>query len=261
MKRGLAIFKIRFLSSIQFRTAALAGVVTQFAWGFLSILMYKAFYDTNPNAFPMSFSALTDYIWLQQALLNLFALWIYDNELFTSVANGQLAYELARPLDLYNYWFIRSLANRVARTLLRFAPTLMVAFIIPQPYGLSLPVNLGPFMLSLFLATLLVVSITMLVHISAIFTLSATGIRMFVVVVGEFLTGGVIPLPFFPTEWQTVIERSPFGLMQNIPFRIYSGDITDWSYLGLQLLWFVVLFLLGHSFMKIALKQIVIQGG
>lgn len=34
MKKYLSFFRLRFVNGIQYRAAALAGIVTQFAWGF-----------------------------------------------------------------------------------------------------------------------------------------------------------------------------------------------------------------------------------
>ncbi|MFL3711211.1 hypothetical protein [Vagococcus salmoninarum] len=39
-----SLFKIKFISGLQYRAAAWAGILTQFTWGFLEILMFKAFY-------------------------------------------------------------------------------------------------------------------------------------------------------------------------------------------------------------------------
>ena len=47
-----SLFKIKFISGLQYRAAAWAGILTQFTWGFLEILMFKAFYEVNPTAFP-----------------------------------------------------------------------------------------------------------------------------------------------------------------------------------------------------------------
>ena len=52
--------------------AALAGLATQFAWGFMELLAFSAFYRADPTAFPMSFEQTVSYIWLQQAFLALF---------------------------------------------------------------------------------------------------------------------------------------------------------------------------------------------
>lgn len=261
MRAYLGIFRIHFISAIHYRLAAFAGILTQFVWGFMTILMFRAFYQSNPDSFPMGLDSVTDYIWLQQALLNLFALWIFDNSIFQSITDGQVVYELARPLDLYRHWFARNLAMRTARTLLRCFPTLIVAFFIPAPYGLSLSDQFPLFIVTLILSVLIVIAFMMLIYIAAFYLLSSSGIRVLVMTIGEFLTGAVIPLPFLPDQLQKVIELTPFGLMQNIPFRVYSGDITDWHIVFAQLFWFGALIAIGKVWMNRALSRVVIQGG
>lgn len=261
MRAYLSIFRVHFISTIQYRLAAFAGILTQFAWGSMLVLMFTAFYNSNPNAFPMGLNSVTDYIWLQQALLNLFALWIFDNSIFQSITDGQVAYELVRPLELYNNWFARNLAMRSARTLLRCFPTLIVALLIPEPYGLSVSNYFPLFSITLILSILLVIAFVMLIYIATFYLLSSSGIRVFVMTIGEFLTGSVIPLPFLPDGVQRVIELTPFGLMQNIPFRVYSGDITGWEVIIPQLIWLGILILIGQLFMNRALSRVVIQGG
>ena len=63
MKKYLSLFRMRFITGLQYRAAAIAGISTQFAWGFLNILLFKALYETNPSAFPLEFSELSAYIW------------------------------------------------------------------------------------------------------------------------------------------------------------------------------------------------------
>ena len=53
MKKYWSFFRMRFLGSLQYRAAAWAGIATQFAWGFMKLLMYRAFYEAGPAAFPM----------------------------------------------------------------------------------------------------------------------------------------------------------------------------------------------------------------
>ena len=139
MKAYLSFFRIRFLAGLQYRTAAWAGIATQFAWGGMNLLMYAAFYKTGADAFPMEFAALSDYIWLQQAFLALFMTWYFDGEILDAVVTGSVAYELCRPADLYAMWFVKGLAVRTSRALLRFAPILLVAVFLPAPYSLGLP--------------------------------------------------------------------------------------------------------------------------
>ena len=47
MKKYWSFFRMRFLGSLQYRAAAWAGIATQFAWGFMQLLMYRAFYEAG----------------------------------------------------------------------------------------------------------------------------------------------------------------------------------------------------------------------
>ena len=78
MNKYLSFFRMSFTTGLQYRAAAFAGIVTQFAWGFLEILVFQAFYKAEPEAFPMSMSATASYVWMQQAFLALFATWMMD---------------------------------------------------------------------------------------------------------------------------------------------------------------------------------------
>ena len=64
----LNYFKVRFIVNLQYRAAAIAGIVTQLFFGLVFIFMYLAFYESNPStSVPMIWSELVTYIWLQQA--------------------------------------------------------------------------------------------------------------------------------------------------------------------------------------------------
>lgn len=119
MKKYLSFFRIRFIAGLQYRAAAWAGMVTQVAWGSMTLLMFWAFYQGGKEQFPMTFSELSSYIWMQQAFLAMFMAWFFDNDLFESITTGSIAYELCRPCDLYTMWFIKNMAIRLSRTALR----------------------------------------------------------------------------------------------------------------------------------------------
>ena len=58
MKKYLSFFRLRFTMNLQYRAAAFGGVATQFAWGFMEIMVFRAFYRADPGAFPMSFCGI-----------------------------------------------------------------------------------------------------------------------------------------------------------------------------------------------------------
>ena len=198
-KKYISFFRIRFINGLQYRTAAYAGIATQFAWGTMRILMFRAFYEADPGAFPMDFQALSCYIWLEQAFLALFVPWTFDNDIFNMIRDGNIAYELTRPMDLYWMWFTKNLALRISRAVLRCAPILVVAAFLPAPYGMRLPADPVSFVMFLVTGVLgawVVVSFMMLIYIACFHTLNPQGIRIIAISVTDILSGSVIPLPF-----------------------------------------------------------------
>lgn len=267
MKQYLSFFRMRFITGLQYRTAAIAGVSTQFIWGAMEILLFQAFYQADANAFPMSFRALTSYVWLQQAFLALYMFWFWDNDIFDSITNGNISYELCRPVDLYTMWFTKNLASRLSKAVLRCFPVLILASILPAPYGITLPpdpVTALLFLFSMALGLGVVVSLSMVIYALSFYTISSQGIRMITTSLAEFLSGAVIPLPFLPDQISCIVELLPFASIQNAPLRIYSGDIAGSSLgraIALQVFWLILLTASGKLLMHRALKQVVVQGG
>ena len=81
---------IYIINGLQYRLAAYAGISTQFAWGFMNILLFHAFYSENPANFPMQFEQFAAYTWLNQALLAMIAVWFWDRSIFDDITNGIL---------------------------------------------------------------------------------------------------------------------------------------------------------------------------
>ena len=267
MTKYLTFFKIRFINGLQYRAAAWAGAATQFAWGAMNILMYRAFYNSGQMNFPMTFPELTTYLWLQQSLLALVVAWYFDNEIFDSISNGNIAYEMCRPTDIYTLWFIKNLAVRVSRVVLRCAPILLVAAFLPKPYNIALPVSIEAglmFIISLILGTLVVVAFFMLIYISAFYTISSLGVRTISAEIVLFFSGAVIPLPFFPEKLRVISKLLPFASIQNTPFQIYNGFIKGqdiYESVVIQLIWLIILLIIGKLWIKNALKRVIVQGG
>lgn len=267
MKKYLSFFRLHFTMGLQYRVAALAGIVTQFAWGFMEIMIFRAFYRADAAAFPMSFSATASYIWLQQAFLAFFAAWMMDNDIFDSIVNGNIAYELCRPINIYNMWFSRSVATRLSRAVLRCFPILLVAGFLAPPYGIEAPASLLHFFLfiiTLILGLAVTVAFCLLIYVLTFFTVSPQGLRIVFTSAVEFFAGAIIPLPFFPEKMQRFMELLPFASMQNVALRIYSAsmspDETKRAIL-LQVFWLAAIVTSGKLLCSLAEKRITIQGG
>lgn len=267
MKKYYYFFKLRFAAGLQYRMASVTALTTQLIWGVMECLAYKAIAEASGGSLPMNYSSIVTYIWLKEAFLVLFNTWATDNELFAMIVNGNIAYELCRPVSIYSMWFSRITGARIAEAIMRCIPVLACAFLMPKAYRMTLPVNGAAFLLfllTLFLALEITVAFCMVVYMLCFFTISPQGWRMVLTGAVEFLSGNIIPLPFFPKKFLFLVEMSPFAYMQNVPFRIYSGDFAGGElYLCIlkQIFWLLILMSMGVLLWKQVEKRVVIQGG
>ena len=80
MKVYLNYFKLRIITFMQYRSAAIAGLTTQFFWGMMMTFIYLALYQNsdNPN---ISLNEVISYVWLHQAFYAFLSVRIMDNEI------------------------------------------------------------------------------------------------------------------------------------------------------------------------------------
>lgn len=251
--------------------AAAAGIVTQIFWGCVRLMVLGAFFAVAVETPPMSFASIVVYVWLGQVLIGLLP-WNHDAELQELFTSGSVAYELLRPIDLYAFWYARTLAFRTAPTLLRLIPgTIFAVWILPliglPEWALTAPeswIHGVLFITSLIATVLLSCAITMLMTISLFWFLEARGVVTLMSGLVPVLSGMIVPLPLFPDWAQPFLNWQPFRGLCDVPFRIYSGDIApDLAVyeISLQFGWVLVLLLFGYGLLIRAKRQLVVQGG
>lgn len=263
MKAYTAVLKARALMLFQYRAATLAGLATQVFWGMVKVMILMAFYAQAKGSSPISLIEAIAFIWIGQGILHILP-WNIDKEVEGQIKNGNVAYELIRPLNLYWLWFSRSIAMRLVPTLMRGIPLIIMARLF---FGLINPVSWSAgacFSLSLIFSIVLASSITTLVIISLFWTISGEGILRLLPPVAIVFSGLLVPLPLFPDWMQPFLNLQPFRCIIDIPCRLYTGMISSEEavyYLALQLFWGLSFIFIGQFLLKKAIKQFVVQGG
>ena len=271
MKPYPSLLSARFRTQIQYRTAALAGVVTQVFWGFIKIMILEVFYRASMAVQPMSFPQVVTYVWLGQGFLA-FLPWNPDKDIGELVRTGSVSYELLRPLDLYSVWYARTLAWRTAAALLRCIPLFLFAGPFLSIIGLGdIALRLPPSIEALFfwiasmiISVALSCSITTLVNVTMMWTISGNGAAVILPASVTILSGMIIPLPLLPDWLVPAIRALPFSGLVDTPFRIYSGNLSGLEALLSilhQVSWTVVLVLFGRYLVSRGTRRLVIQGG
>lgn len=268
-----AAFSARFLLMLQYRAAALAGFATQCWWGAIKVMVYAAFYHASTAAAtaPMTLSQVITYTWLGQAFLVLSA-WSSDPEVGLLMRSGAVGQDRLRPVDTYALWFARTAGWMTSRAVPRAALMFACAGIVLPLLGLSdwawrLPPSVAQgalFAVSMVGVVLLSTSVTMLLNIAVVVTLNDRGINSLMSPFTIVLSGNLIPLPLFPDWMRAALFYQPFAGLVDIPFRIYSGNLSGGMALigiTLQLGWTAAFVSLGRWWMERVMRHLEMQGG
>jgi ABC-2 type transport system permease protein len=267
----LAVFRMRFLLMLQYRTAAVAGFATQCWWGIIKVMVFAAFFRSTIAHQPMNFSEAVTYTWLGQAFLVLLP-WNSDPEVAAMVRTGDVSYDRLRPLDTYFFWYVRAMGWMLARMVPRAALMFLLSgLILPliglgnwrlrSPAGLEAALLFTPAMLSVLLLSSAMV---MILNIAVVVTMTERGANSFMAPMVNILSGSIVPLPFFPNWIQSILFLQPFAGLVDIPYRIYFGNLTGIAALaGLvqQLIWTAIILLIGRRLLARVMSRIQVQGG
>ncbi|MFQ6752355.1 MAG: ABC transporter permease [Clostridia bacterium] len=261
--RGL--FKMMFKGELQYRAKAISGLTTQFFWGIMFVYLYTAFMGGNIIE-GFSIPQMASYVWLGQSLFVLRYIELPKN-CAKEITNGDVCYKFVRPVDLYNQWYFEHLGYKLSATLLRFAPIIVIGFLLPENIGLMFPVGIVELLLclvALAIGALLMSALSMIVVYLTFETRSPKGTANIAQTITGVLGGLFIPLPLMPQAVQNVLNFLPFRFIADLPVRIYIGSMdinTSLMFIGIALAWLIVLVLLGKLLLKKALKRTIIQGG
>lgn len=232
-------------------------------FGLIRVMVLGAFYAVSPGPHPMTYAQVVTYVWLGQAMVRMLP-WNADREVAEMIRSGSVAYELLRPLDLYTLWYSRAVAMRTAPTLLRAVPMLVLAGLF---LGLQPPPSFASgaaWAAATIGALALSCALTVLMSISALWTVSGEGAFYLMAAAVMVLSGMVIPLPLFPDWAQPILNALPFRGLCDVPCRLYSGNIPPSAAVlcvAHQLAWAAALIALGRLLLARGLRRLVVQGG
>lgn len=258
-----AVLRIRFQTLLQYRAAAVGGFSTQLFFGLVLVYVFEAFYRSTTQSQPMDVAQVVTYVWLGQAFLGMLP-WNLDPDVKAMINNGNVAYELLRPMDLYALWYARCLALRTAPTILRAIPMIGVALLF---LGMQPPPSLASgaaWAAATVGALLLGCAITMLLNISMLWTVSGEGVVQVAITMVMVFSGMLLPIPLMPGWAQAALELLPFRGLVDLPFRLYVGHIPPsgvWAVLANQVLWTAALVLMGRITLARGMRRVVVQGG
>ncbi len=263
MRAYISVFKMRLKMETQYRGAMLGGIICQMFFGIVLVALYRALFDSKAQTIPIE--QVSTYVWLQQAFFRMMV--ATDPDLNEKIKNGSISYDLCRPVNMYTFYYIRVAAQKLMGSLMRGIPMMIVAFLLPKGWGITLPSSgEGLFfgLIALFLGLLCMCALENITMAFTMRTLDPRGMQSLLNLLMVTLSGNLLPLTLFPDSWQKVITMLPYAQLLDAPIRLYSGEYTV-SEAPLILLrqagWTVALILIGVGFWEMNRKKMIIQGG
>lgn len=260
----LRLVRAGFRQRSAYRAAMVAGVVANSAFGFIRIAVFFAVADANGGTVAgYQAASLSTYTWLSQALLGPLNLWGSD-EISQRIRTGDIAVDLARPVDLQAGHLAQDLGGSLAMMLPRSLPTLLIGALT---VGIALPTTVLPWVLGLLSVVLgLVVSYLarFIVQVIGFWTVEVRGIqRLYGAMAGVF-GGLIVPVHFMPDGFRAVVLASPFPSMLQTPVDILSGrsDVTAaLTGIAIQVAWIAGLAGAGRILLRAGQSRLLVQGG
>jgi ABC-type uncharacterized transport system permease subunit len=147
-------------------------------------------------------------------------------------------------------------------------PFVMLAVLIAAVLGgIAAPASPAAFLgylISLLLAVIISVQLTLLLDMTSFWSLEVTGIYLSFSLVSRFLSGSLVPLWFMPDWLRILAGVFPFQATTFSPIAIYLGVLQGtamWQALGVSAGWVLLLALALHVSWRRVLTKIAVQGG
>lgn len=251
-----------FHRNLTYRAATIAGLVTNFGFGWLRVSVLLALYDGRSVVEGITQNDLYAYVALTQAVISYLALFGWY-ELMESVHTGEVGSDLLKPMSYFQFWLAKD-AGRAAVAFLLRGVLIMLCFelVFPMSYPSGWQwVWLGTAVLFSWLVSF---TYRFLINLAAFWSPNARGIINVGYIFGWLLSGFLMPLRLLPEWLQTIAYLTPFPYTLNMVVEVYLGLLQGTDLvraLLLQLVWAGGMMLVGHLVLKTAVRRLVILGG
>lgn len=260
IRKYLEFVRIGFRESTAYRFNAVMSLVASILYLIMVYAIWTAI-DAG-GQLSASLSGVLTYILLGQVVSN--SVFI-DVESFISerVREGTIVNELKRPVSLrlqvYSYLVGKSVFNLVSKAL----PVLMIGFAF---IDIQIPnaTNAFGFVIALILSFNLVFAFSFLTSMLVFWTEIGWGIRAMRTNIQDVFSGVLFPLYLLPTGLAGVFNLLPFKWMADGPIRIFTMEATGAEILnifGLQIIWILIIAVLGELAWRKAKTKLTVQGG
>lgn len=245
MRKYLSIFTITLQEIFTYRLNMLMWRVRQVFVFLIPFFIWKSVLGQGGEIYGYSFAAIMTYLFGTTILRSL-VMGSRTVDLGWMINSGALTIPLMRPINIFYFFFIRDLADKLFNLGFMVVELPLIYLIFRPPIFLQTnPLILCYTALSIGLAIVLYFYINVIFGSLAFWSRDVWAPRFLLIVIMEFATGAMFPLDMLPLAWQQVIHVTPFPYLLYAPLKIYLGtDPLMFAHLAASLVWVVILGLL-----------------
>ena len=226
-------------------------------WG-----IYKALYGSRQEVEGITMAMVTTNFVLSMGLNAVF--FVDDYFLPNKIWDGSISTELLRPISFKGRMIAENVGNAFFNLIFRFFPALCIAVVT---IGVNPPANPMAFLLFLISAILgygVLWTISFAVQMTTFWLMNIWSLITIKNIFVNVLSGSMIPLWFMPEWMMGVLKFTPFSSIYFTPVQIYLGQLSYSEIIMrclAQVIWIVLIYMVGDFLWKKGQKKLVVQGG
>lgn len=263
MNKFTYLVRMTFLTKFAYIKAFWFNVAGTAASIFIYYFLWKFVFQEQESIQGFTMAEMTTYVILSRMLASQFggginkefSQWIYD---------GTIGVELLRPVSIFYTLFAKRVGEFSFFVVFKGIIISVLCLLLLGGEGPDSPLGLLLFALSVCISIGIMFFFEFMVGLCSFYTFGAWGLAFTKTTLLSILSGGIVPLFLFPAGLARVLDYMPFAGMVSVPVNIYLGKYA-WEealrFMGLQLIWVVLLFLAAKGLYSCIIKKVVVQGG
>jgi ABC-2 type transport system permease protein len=227
----------------------------------IPFFIWRAVLGQGGDIYGYSFAAIMTYLFGTTILRSL-VMGSRTIDLGWMINSGSLTIPLMRPINIFSFFFIRDLADKLFNLTFMFLEIPLILLVFHPPvYLQSSPLIITLTLISILFAIFIYFFINCIFGSLAFWTRDVWAPRFLLMVIMEIATGAMFPLDMLPVFWQKIALLTPFPYLLYVPLKIYLGnDLARVSHLFAGLFWVISLGLLTSFIWKKGIRSYEAEG-
>lgn len=238
LTKFFAVLKGEYLQQLQYKMFFVTFLMTSIFQLLITLIIWEAISSDNYTISYMFVATLLTFMYKTDLI----------SFLSYYVKSGDLAILLSKPFTLHSRLYALFLSNVTIQLVLIVIPIAIVTYLLNP--SIITEFNLPLFIISLTLAINVFFLYSSLVSMFVIKLKNSWGLINFDNLLKNFFAGAIIPIFYFPENFQLLFKFLPFNSFINYPILIAFGDANMQSMFIQQVIWILILFIIN----KIAFK-------